>query len=161
MVTATVIGDEALAAKFQAAAAQLLREERFWVHDCGKIMETSIKQNISMQGLVGGKVDSPAHPHLIDTTRVFALTAHGVSVGVGKGHPAAHALEFGAIAHAIVSTDKMLKFYWESRGDTFYGTAVWHPGNYAYRYAYNGALNAVLPIAKHFVARVGAIFGGL
>jgi len=162
---ATVIGDEALAAKFMAAAAQLVAEERFWVHDVGQIMELSIKQNIEMQGLVSRtNRDSSryAHPHLIDTTRVFNLTAHGVSVGVGKDHPAAHALEFGATAHVIeASAAPQLSFWWAKAGEWFLGPRVYHPGNIAYRYAHNGALNAVLPIAKHFVARVGAIFGGL
>jgi hypothetical protein len=161
MVTATVIGDEALAAKFNAAAAALIDQERFWLHDVGQIVELSIKQNIVMQGLVRGKADNPAHPHLIDTGRVFGLTAHGVSVGFGKGHPAADALEFGAIAHAIVSSDRMLSFWWENRGDWFFGTQVWHPGNIAYRYVYNGTLNAVIPVCKFFVSRVAAIFGGL
>lgn len=161
---ATVIGDEALAAKFTAAAAQLVAEETFWLDDTAKILELSIKQNIVMQGLAYGadrSPDKPRHPHLIDTGRIFGLTKHGVSVGFGKGHPAADALEFGAVAHAIVSTDKMLSFYWAKRGDWFFGTQVWHPGNIAYRYVYNGTLGAVLPICKFFVARVGAIFGGL
>lgn len=166
---ATVIGDEALAAKFNAAAAQLVAQEKFWLHDVGKIMQLSIKQNIAMQGLAYSadrSPDKPRHPHLIDTVRVFGLTAHGVNVGAGKDHPATHALEFGAIAHAITSWDygagaSMLSFYWAKRGDWFFGTQVWHPGNIAYRYTYNGALASVLPICKHFVARVGAIFGGL
>lgn len=164
MVSATVIGDEALAAKFNAAAAALVDQETFWLHDVGQIVELSIKQNIVMQGLAYSadrSPDNPAHPHLINTGRVFGFTAHGVSVGFGKGHPAADALEFGAVAHAIVSTDRMLSFYWAKRGDWFFGTQVWHPGNIAYRYVYNGTLNAVIPVAKFFVSRVGAIFGGL
>lgn len=162
MVSATVIGDEALAAKFTEAAAALVAQEKFWLHDVAKILKESIETNIRVQGLMSiDRIDNPPHPHLIDTGRVFYLTAHGVSVGFGKGHPAAEALELGAVAHAIVSTDKMLSFYWAKKDDWFYGTQVWHPGNIPYRYVYKGTMYAFLPIAKFFVARVGAIFGGL
>jgi len=160
MYRVNVIGDEALAAKFRADLQQLVAQEPFWLDDVAKIIELSIKQNIAMQGLVNGKTDRPGHKHLIDTGRVFGLTKHTVNIGFGKDHPGAHALEFGAVAHEITG-NPILSFWWENRSEWFIGPRVWHPGNRAYRYVYNGTLNAVLPVAKFFVSRVSAIFGGL
>ena len=161
MAVATVVGADALAAKFNAAAVQLASQDAQWLGEVGEIVKLSIQQNIAMQGLVYGKADRPGHKHLIDTGRTFGHTKHGISVGFGKGHPAAHALEFGAIAHAIVG-NPLLAFWWQNRNNEWWvGPRVWHPGNIAYRYVYNGTLNAVIPVSKFFVQRVAAIFGGL
>jgi hypothetical protein len=153
MVTATVIGDEALAAKFIAAAVALEREKPVWLYRCGELVEEGIKSSIQRQGLI----DTHA---LIDSGRVFYPTANGISVGFGKGLDYAEPLELGAIAHPISAVNgPNLVFWWEKAGMTFIGPKVMHPGNIAYRYVYQGTLSALAPILIYFAGRLRALFG--
>jgi len=156
----TVIGDEALAAKFNAAAATLQAEKAYWLHDVGIILEEAIEANIARQGLIDTG-------DLIDSGRVFNQTANGVSVGFGNMLGYAEPLELGSREHWIEagagwwSSATMLSFYNAKRGEWFYGPRVWHPGNRPYRFMYHGALESVVPIAFYFMERLRAIFGGL
>jgi len=160
MMSATVIGDEALAAKFTAAAAALQARQPYWIADVGEMVKESIEEVIDMEGLYGVKEDTPAHVHLASTGRVFYQTKNGISVGFGKDHPAAWALELGSQPHAIVAYDApMLAFQWPA-GDWFYGSAVWHPGNKPYKFVNRGAANASLPILMFFWDELRTLFGG-
>jgi len=160
MVTATVIGDEALAAKFVAAIASIKAEKPYWLHDVGIILNDSIEANIASQRLIRSG-------DLIDSGRVFSQTKNGISVGFGNMLGYAASLEFGARPHEITagagwwSSANNLSFYWAERGEWFFGPKVNHPGNPPYRFMYKGTLAAVTPIAFYFMERLRAIFGGL
>jgi len=163
MMGATVIGDEALAAKFTAAATEIIAEQPYWLNDVAIMVEESILDVINLEGLIGDKVDKPRHPHLADTGRIFYRTVNGISVGFGKGHPAALALEHGVGPHPIFAKNPtgLLHFFWEERGQWFVGPVVNHPGNRPYKYVERGAMNAFIPIAMYFFNQLKAVFGGL
>jgi len=176
MVRATLIGDEALAAKFNAAAAKVVAEKPTWLRDVGELVELSIQESIIEQGLE----DTGA---LFYSGRVFYQTANGISIGFGKGLEYAEPLELGAAAHEITG-NPLLAFMWEGAksggygnahssqgsaagnagvpgGELFIGPSVQHPGNIAYRYVYNGTYRALVPILGYFFKELRAIFGGM
>lgn len=170
MVHVEVLGDEALAAKFMAAAAELEREKPYWLRDVADILEESIQGSIAAQGLIDTG-------DLIDSGRIFYQTANGISVGFGRGLDYAEPLELGAAAHEIVG-NPYLAFKWsggqaiggyygwhhssgDGPGEDVVVTRVNHPGNPAYRFVYNGTMMAFTPILMYFNARLRAIFGGM
>lgn len=149
----TVIGDEALVAKFRAADAALRATERDWLAEAGVIVEESIEANIAAQGLI-------EDGDLIGSGRVFGATAHGITVGFGQGVPYAAALELGAEPHPIDAKNvENLKFYWKKAGVQFYGPHVNHPGNRPYKFMRNGSEAAIVPLMFMFGRRIMAIFG--
>lgn len=154
MVTATVIGDDVLAAKFRAAAVALEREKPFWLYRCGELVQESIQANIAQQGLIDtGK--------LYGSGRLFYKTENGISVGFGKGLPYAEPLELGSVSHPISARrQRMLKFWWENAGMWYFGPGpVQHPGNPAYKFVNTGAVAAAAPILYYFAGRLRALFG--
>jgi len=158
MMSATVIGDEALAAKFTAAAVQLQAERKTWLPEVAEMVETAIEGNIARQGLIDTG-------DLIDSGRIFYQTANGISVGFGNMLGYAAALEFGSHPHWIDagagwwSSASNLYFQLPS-GKYFYGPRVWHPGNQPYKFINRGAMEAFYPICLFFMAKLRGIFGG-
>jgi len=153
-MTVVVMGDEALVAKFKAADAALRASERSWIGESGEIVRNEIKANIVAQGLV-------EDGDLLKSGRLFYATAHGITVGFGKGLTYAPALELGADMHWILASKvENLKFFWEREGMQFYGPRVLHPGNRPYRFMRNGSEAAIFPLMTMFKERLKAIFGG-
>jgi hypothetical protein len=154
-MTVTVIGDEALIAKFRAADAALRASETAWLAEAGTIVETAIEANIAGQGLID-------EGDLIGSGRVFMATAHGITVGFGEGIDYAPSLELGAEPHPIDATNvENLTFFWKREGVMFYGPHVNHPGNRPYKFMRNGSEESVPALMAMFARRLMAIFGGL
>lgn len=155
MVTATVIGDEALAAKFTAAIATLQAESPYWIHDMGLMVQESILDVINREGLIESG-------DLARSGRTFYQTANGISVGFGQGLAYAQAIEHGARPHPIVVTNPSGLLHFKlSSGEWFVGPAVNHPGNKPYKFVYRGALEACIPILMFFSSKLRAMFGGM
>ena len=152
MLTITVIGADAVAASFQAAAAAVESQKPWWLNEAGNLTKLAVGAEIVGQGLWESG-------DLHGSGRVFGLGGDGISVGFGQGLDYAQALERGADEHPIVASKASnLKFYWVKAGMWFLGPAVTHPGNRPYAYARNGAFNASTPVAMMVLNRIKAIF---
>ncbi len=158
----TVTGDKALIAKFDKAAAALKASEREWLWEAGGIVEAAIEANIMAQGLFDENADRDfSQDHLVDTGRVFAPTAHTVTVGFGQGIDYAPALELGAVPHQISAVNYpnlIFSAAW-AEGGMFIGPFVNHPGNRPYRFMRTGTEAAFVPVCLMFAKRLDAIFG--
>lgn len=175
MVRATLIGDEALAAKFNAAAARITSEKPTWIRTCGELVQKGIQHSIAYQGLY-------ETGDLMRSVRLFYQTANAIYVGTGKGLEYAEPLELGAAEHEIRG-NPLLAFTWEGAqfsgydmlhhgqgsasgnagegGERVVTPVVHHPGNIAYRFVYNGTYEALVPILAYFYKELRAIFGGM
>jgi len=152
MVSFVVIGADAVAASFQAAAAAVVAQKPMWLNEAGNLTKLAVGAEIVGQGLWKSG-------DLHGSGRVFGLGGDGISVGFGQGLDYAQALERGADEHPIVASKASnLKFYWVKAGKWFLGPAVTHPGNRPYAYARNGAFNASTPVALLVLSRLKAIF---
>jgi hypothetical protein len=151
MVSASIVGADALAAKFEAAVGKIQAEKPYWLFDVGNIIHDAIEANIAQQGLI----DTGA---LIDSGRLFGQTVNGISVGFGKGLDYAEPLELGAAPHEITG-NPLLAFYWQNRGEWFIGPSVQHPGNKPYRFVYKGAMESLTPHRLYFMEKLRGIFG--
>jgi hypothetical protein len=148
-----VIGADALAAKFSAAAATLMSESPAWLVEAGNIVETSVRGVISSEGLY----ETGA---LYGSGRTFGQTGNSILVGFGQGLDYAMALEKGAAPHSIDAKNvSALSFYWENAGQWFFGPHVNHPGNRPYAFMRNGAEASLVPLAFMFMEKIRAILG--
>jgi hypothetical protein len=152
MMSATLVGADALAAKLEADCAKLIEAKPYWLSEVGYMVKEGIQGNIVKQGLIRSG-------DLYDSVRVFNQTKNGISIGVGNMLGYAEPLELGAVAHEITG-NPLLMFYWQNRGDFFVGPSVQHPGNVAYRYIYQGTFEAFTPILLFFNSMLRGIFGG-
>jgi len=152
MLTITVIGADAVAQSFLAAAAAVTAQKPMWLVRGGALTKTAVAGEITAQGLV----ETGA---LRGSGRIFGLAGDSISVGFGQGLEYAQALERGAMPHPIVASKASnLKFYWEKAGMWFLGPAVSHPGNRPYAYARNGAATAGPVLARMVLGQIKAIF---
>jgi hypothetical protein len=150
---ATVIGDDALIAKFNAAAAALKAEAPMWLVEAGNVVETSVRGVIRSEGLY----ETGA---LYGSGRTFGQTGNSILVGFGQGLDYAAALEHGAAPHEISAVNgPVLSFWWENAGQWFFGPSVQHPGNRPYAFMRNGAELSLTPLALMFMSKLRAIFG--
>lgn len=149
----TVIGDDALAAKFMAAAEAIKTEGPSWLVECGNIVETSVRGVIRSEGLY-------ETGDLYHSGRTFGLAGNSVLVGFGQGLDYAAALEQGAAPHEISAVNgEVLSFWWENAGQWFVGPSVNHPGNRPYAFMRNGAELSLTPLAMMLMGKLRTIFG--
>ena len=168
MVRATLIGDKALIAKFEAANASIEALKPVWIAQCGNIVRESIVENLNIQGLDSSNEpyrDDPRHEPgaLKKSGRTFFQTKNGINVGFGKDLPYAQAIEHGSIPHDIwvgptTTGDTNLAFWWEREGFFFIGPHVLHPGNRPYKFVYQGTMAAVTPILLYWQSFLRAVF---
>ena len=152
MVSFVVIGADAVAASFQAAAAAVVAKKPEWLMSSGRLVEAGVAIEIGAQGLF-------ETGRLQNSGRVFDLAFDSISVGFGHNLDYAQALERGASPHPIVATRASnLKFYWVKAGMWFLGPSVQHPGNRPYAYARNGAFTSSTWVALLVLSRLKAIF---
>jgi hypothetical protein len=148
-----VIGDDALCAKFTAAASALKAETPMWLVEAGNIVEESIRGVVRSEGLY----ETGA---LYGSGRTFGQTGNSILVGFGQGLEYAAALEQGAAPHTIRAVNtEALSFYWENAGDWFIGPSVQHPGNRPYAFMRGGAELSLTPLALMFLAKLRTLFG--
>jgi hypothetical protein len=156
MCPVTLVGADALAAKFTADCAKVNEAKLYWLPEVGNLVKESIQANIMRQGLIRSG-------DLYDSVRVFNQTKNGVSVGTGWGLGYAEPLELGAAPHEIAAgagwwSDASMLMFQLDNGDFFVGPKVQHPGNVAYRFVFQGTFEAFTPILMMFNSMLRAIF---